>query len=211
MNRKDFNLCATVSAFPAQPEVHEQLYFLRGASATLDFNLSEKVYSFSDIDQITFLLHQDKALYWYKMFTYLVKSQDTEVMPDKYYFTDVELLDESSNSLQCKGTFVNEPSGNPSAQNYFEVVDDNHGWRDTWYLFDPRFSYHCGENYEYITLVLFPEDTKHFKPTHKYDNVEYEIVVRLNTDPLTHLANEDSIIIEPQHPIAILDTLYGKI
>jgi hypothetical protein len=184
---------------------------VRGASATLTFNIPKHVYSFTDIDQVVFLLGQEKLLYWYKMFTYLVKSTDTEVMPGKVYFTNVELLDASSSSLQCKGTFVNEPTGNPSAQGYFEVVDENHGWRDTWYLLDPRFSHHCDGEYEYITLALFPDDTKQFKPTYGCAGVDFEIVVRLNTDQMTHLANEDSTIIEPQHPLAVIDTLYGKI
>ncbi len=208
---KDFNIKATLAAAPTRMDVHDQLYFLRGASATLSLNLAEKVYSFSDIDQITFLLNQGKMLYWYKMFTYLVESQDTEVMPNKVYYTNVELLDENSESLQCKGTFVHMPTGNPKEQGYFEVVDGNHSWRDTWYLFDSRFSYNSGRGYELVNLTLFPEDTKHFKPTLKQPGVEFEIVVRLNTDHLTYLAGQDSIIIEPQHPIAVIDTLYGKI
>jgi hypothetical protein len=211
MNIKDFNMTALLSTFPAKMELHDQPYLLRGASATLNLNLIDKVYSFSDIDQITFLLNQGKLLYWYKMFTYLVKSQDTEVLPGKVYFKDVKLLDEASGSLQCRGIFVNEPDGNPAEQDYFEVVDENHSWRDTWYLFDSRFNHHIGEGYEYISLVLFPEDTKHFKATPMHAGVDFEIVVRLNTDHLDHLANQDSIIIEPQHPIAVIDTLYGKI
>lgn len=206
---RDFNITTTLSVLPTKGSTHDQPYFLRGASATLGYNLASKVYSFSDIDQITFLLRQGKLLYWYKMFTYLVETQDTEVVPGKIYFNNVQLL--SEDSFQCTGTFISDPTGNPKAQGYFEVVDGNHSWHDTKYLFDSRFNHSLGEGYEYITLVLFPEDTKHFKPTPINCGIDFEIVVRLNTDQLANLANQDSTIIEPQHPIAVIDTLYGKI
>lgn len=206
------SIYATLRTTPSRcTKPHEMLYIARGSSATLDFDLAAHAYSFTDLDQIVFLLRQGKLLYWYKMFTYLVKTRDVVVMPGKFYFTNVELLDPESESLQCKGTFVSDPTGNPAEQGYFEAVEDNHGWRDTWYLLEPRINHHCGENYDYITLVLFPEDTKCFKPTTTHGEVEFEIVARLNTDPLTHLASEDSTIIEAQHPIAIVDTLYGEI
>jgi hypothetical protein len=41
--------------------------------------------------------------------------------------------------------------------------------------------------------------------------VQFEVVVRLNTDIYNNLSNKDSIIIEPQHSIAVVDSLYGNI
>ena len=209
MNINDFNLTTTLSIVPSKEKIHDQPYFLRGASATLSYNLTNKVYNFSDIDQITFLLKQGKLLYWYKMFTYLEKTSDTEVIPGKLYFSDVKQLTEES--LLCEGMHVSDPTGNPSEKGYFETVGENHSWRDTKYILDPRFSHSRGDGYEYVTLVLFPEDTKHFKPTAPNCGIDYEVVVRLNTDQLVNLANQDSTIIEPQHPIAVVDTLYGQI
>lgn len=205
------SIYATLHTQPAHRPSHEMLYITRGASATLHFNLVEQPYSFTDIDQLTFLLKQDTLLYWYRMFTYLVKSTDLQVIPNKTYFTNVELVNPASGSLQCKGTLVKEPTGNPFKQGYFEVVEGNYGWRDTWYLVDPQFTHSLGESYDYITLVLASEDTKHFEPTLTHGAVDFEIVVRLNTDSLTNLANIDSTIIEPQHPIAVVDSLYSKI
>ena len=206
---ENFNITATLSVTPAERKLHDQLYFLRGATVMLTHNLTNKVYTFSNIDQIAFLLKQGKVLYWYKMFTYLVESSDTEVIPGKLYFKNVKALYEDS--FQCEGVLVNDPTGNPSALGYYEAANGNHSWRDTKYILDSRFSHSAGEGYEYITLALFSEDTKHFKPTFPGQEVEYEIVVRLNTDQCANLANQDSIIIEPQHPIAVFDTLYGKI
>lgn len=205
------SIYATLHNHPTARPPHEMTYITRGASATLTFNLFDQAYSFADIDQIAFLLNQEELLYWYTMFTYLIKSTDTEVIPGKYYFTDVELLDPDSGSLQCKGTLVTEPSGNPSAQDYFEAVEGNHGKSDTWHLVDPRFSYLDSVGSESIKLTLFPEDTKQFNPTNIHEKVAFEVVIRLDTDHLTQLAMTDSTIIEPQPPILVRDSLYSKI
>lgn len=205
------SIYATLHNHPTARPAHEMIYITRGASATLTFNLFDQVYSFADIDQITFLLNQEELLYWYTMFTYLIKSADTEVIPGKYYFTDVELLAPNSGSLQCKGTLVAEPSGNPLAQGYFEAVEGNHGKSDTWHLVDPRFSYLDNAGYESIMLTLCPEETKQFNPTKIHEEIAFEIVIRLDTDHLPQLAMTDSTIIESQHPILVRDSLYSKI
>lgn len=63
---------------------------------------------------------------------------------------------------------------------------------------------------EYSALVfnLDAEETKQFKPNVL---VEYEIAIKLNTDSFASLSNKDSIIIEPQHPIRVVDSLYSRI
>ena len=50
-----------------------------------------------------------------------------------------------------------------------------------------------------------------FKPTCPENNVLFEVVTRLNTDSFSGMHGEDSTIISPQHPIAVVDSLYGKI
>jgi glycosyltransferase involved in cell wall biosynthesis len=59
-----------------------------------------------------------------------------------------------------------------------------------------------------IIFNLDSEDTKQFKPGIP---VEYEIAIKLNTDSKASLSNKDSIIIEPQHPISVVDSLYSKL
>jgi hypothetical protein len=54
-------------------------------------------------------------------------------------------------------------------------------------------------------------ETKEFKVTTPDNNMQFEVAVRLNTDTYNNLSNKDSIVIEPQHPIAVVDSLYGNI
>lgn len=63
---------------------------------------------------------------------------------------------------------------------------------------------------DYKTLIfnLDSEETKQFKAG---INIEFEVVIKLNTDSFTTTGNKDSIVIEPQHPIAVVDSLYSKI
>jgi hypothetical protein len=73
---------------------------------------------------------------------------------------------------------------------------------------NPRFYLLEDENYGAIIFNLDSEDTKQFKPG---INIEYEVVIKLNTDALISAGHKDSIIIEPQHPIAVVDSLYSYI
>jgi hypothetical protein len=137
-----------------------------------------------------------------------VPTSDTEADPEKTYYSEVEPV--SEDTFQCKATIVAEPEGSPSASGLYEEVDGNHSWRDTYYLVDPHFSQSCGEGWDYVTLILSSNDTLNFKATNGIPTVEFEVAVRLNTDSFTALGSQDSIIIEAQRPIAILDSLYSK-
>jgi hypothetical protein len=184
------------------------IYISRGASAALNFDFSSKVYRFQDIDQITFIFRQNKNIYWYKMFTYLVPSMDAEAVSGKTYYTKVTPIEEDT--YQCTAEEVLEPVS-PEANGYYEEAEGNHSWRDTYYLVDPAFSQNSGPGWDYISLLLSPSDTLEFKPTFEGQEIEYEVAIRLNTDSFATLGNKDSIIIEPQHPIAVVDTLYSKL
>jgi hypothetical protein len=73
---------------------------------------------------------------------------------------------------------------------------------------NPRFHLLELEDDSAIIFNLYSEDTKQFKPG---INIEYEIAIKLNTDSSAFVGKQDSIIIEPQHPIAIVDSLYSSL
>jgi hypothetical protein len=76
------------------------------------------------------------------------------------------------------------------------------------YTRNPRFYILDDKNYSAIVFNLEGKDTKQFKPG---INLEYEIIIKLNTDSFATIGNKDSIIIEPQHPIAVVDSLYSAL
>jgi hypothetical protein len=73
---------------------------------------------------------------------------------------------------------------------------------------DSHFYHFDNEDYAAIIFNLDSEETKQFKPG---VNIEYEVAIKLNTDSYASLSNKDSIIIESQHPIAVVDSLYSRV
>lgn len=73
---------------------------------------------------------------------------------------------------------------------------------------DPHFYHFNNEEYEAIIFNLDNNETKQFKAGVL---VEYEIAIKLNTDSFATLGGKDSIIIEPQHPIEVRDSLYSQV
>lgn len=207
----NYDIKTTMSIFPTivRSKAHELIYITRGSSAVLNFNFGKEIYSFADTDQITFILKQGKNLYWYKLFTYLIETEDTTPVEGKIYYKNVKPVEE--NAYQCTGTLVEEPATDPKAAGYFEVVEENHSWQNTKYLVDPHFSQNSGTGYDYVALNLDSEETKKLKATSDNEFVEFEVAIRLNTDSFASLGHKDSIIIEAQHPIAVVDSLYSKI
>lgn len=203
-----YDIKTTLNIKPTVSKTPEICYITRGASATLNFDFQKKIYGFVDTDQITFILKQGKELNWYKLFTYLVPTTDTEASPAKTYYSNVVPIE--NDTFQCTATVVEDSSVNPAEAGLYEEVEGNHSWRDTYYLLDPHFSQSCGEGWDYVTLILSSEDTLKFKATRGIPSVECEVAVRLNTDTFASLGSQDSIIIEPQRPIAVLDSLYSK-
>lgn len=204
-----FNIKTTLNINPTMPSTsHELIYLTRGSSATLNFDFGKEVYDFANTDQLTFIFKQGKTLHWFKMFNYLVASQDEEPIEGKIYYTDVIPIEEDS--LQCTATRVYAPEA-PLANGYFEEVDNNCSWRDTFYIVDPHFALNSGDGWEYVTLILRPEETKAFKATTPGTEMAFEVALRLNTDLFENLGNTDSIIIEPQHPVAVIDSLYSEL
>ena len=73
---------------------------------------------------------------------------------------------------------------------------------------DSHFYHFDNEDYGAIIFNLDNNETKQFKAGIP---VEYEIAIKLNTDSFATLGGKDSIIIEPQHPIEVRDSLYSQV
>lgn len=132
------------------------------------------------------------------MFTYAVKSLDTAVNLDKTYYK-VEPVEEGS--LQCKLIKIEKPTGNPGTSDYFEISDEPVLDRKTTpYAIDSHF---CITNRDIITFNLNPDETKQLKADAE---VEFEITLHINTDKLGQ-----SVIIEPQPTLEVVDSLYSQI
>lgn len=203
------NIEAILSVTPTsyKCQIPDNLIITRGATATLTFDLSNKPYTFEDVDQITFVLKQGQTIYWYKMFTYLLPTQDVVVVPGKEYYQNVNRL---NNTLQCEAELVVNPLGNPMAQGYYEEVDGSSNWRNTKHIFDPHFSYTAIEDLKYVTLVLSASDTLDFNAKSNKP-VELEVAIRLNTEDIQGYDKQDAIIIETLPPMGVIDSLFSKI
>ena len=88
----------------------------------------------------------------------------------------------------------------------FSAAEDTEG-KDASFI-DPHF-YHFNDNdYSAIVFNLDPEETKQFKAGLP---VDYEVAIKLNTDSFVNLGGKDSMIIEPQRPLEVRDSLYSKV
>ena len=206
---ENFNLYATLRATPSEHHAtNDLIYITRGASAELVYKLYDKAYmSIDTIDQATFTFKQGKSLFWYSMFNYLVKSTDSQVIEGKEYYTEITPLVEGS--LQCTATKVVSSEGNPAELGYYELsTDPKASWKTHVYFIDPHFYIFDDPAYSSIILNLSSVETKQFKANVE---MEYEVALRLNTDVFEATNYTDSIIIEPQHSIAVIDSLYSRI
>ena len=113
-------------------------------------------------------------------------------------------------ALQCTAELVATPEA-PKAHGYYEAIEGNCSWRDTLYLVDSHFNHSSGSTWDYVSLILQPNETNKFNVTQPGSEVAFEVAIRLNTDTFNSLNQLDSMIIEPQCPITVVDSLYSKI
>ena len=64
-------------------------------------------------------------------------------------------------------------------------------------------------DYDYISFILSPTETSKFSLANEHNPMEYEIAIQANTEAITK-QGVDSIIIEKQKPILVVDSLYNK-
>lgn len=103
-------------------------------------------------------------------------------------------------------TFTFKQGKNIYWYSMFETIKDAEG--NTVVKEDSHFYHLNSEEYGAIIFNLDSEETKQFKPNILID---YEIAIKLNTDSFVNLGGKDSIIIEPQHPIEVQDSLYSRV
>lgn len=206
---QNLNISTTMSISPCATTGHDIIYITRGATASLAFNFYKEVYDFDYVDQITFVFKQQNIVRWFQMFTYIKPSADTSVVDGKTYYANVRPIE--ADSLQCTGDLVANPEGDPSSQNLYELITEGGSWRNDYYIIDEHFYHASGEGYDYVTLTLSSAETKEFSVTCPETNMLCEVAIRLNTDIFESLHYKDSVIIEPQHPIAVIDSLYSRL
>lgn len=199
----------TVLGIVPRKKPHELTKIIRGASAKLDYVLSDKWYTFDTLEQVTYTFKQKRRIIWFNMFIYLKKTEDTTVDIYKTYYENVRQI--SPDSLQCLGDLVTEPVENPKEANYYEVVEITDGENNLCYLLDSHFYYTVDGENEYISFIFTPEETASFYPTQPGANVGFEIALRFNTDNRVDLTNKDSVVIDPQSPLIVIDSLYSQI
>jgi len=197
----DLRLRATLDVKPRHDPMcgPKLIYLTRGATGSISYDLSKKAYyDFKDLDQVKFIFKQNKELYWYNMIDYLVETADTEFLLGKDYYNVLECDPETN---QCIVERVTNSTGSPAG--YYELSDEDQGIKVTtlWAL-DDHFSHETdGEDYDFIIFTLSPEETLQFKPTQPENNVKFEINLRVGSE----------VIVEPQFPIAVFDSLTSQI
>ncbi len=193
------NIYATLSHLPTKKDQKlTKTQLIRGASAELNYSLIDKPFTLEDLNQVTVTLKQGRNLFWYTLFTYAIKSLDTEVNLDKTYYK-AESIEEGS--LQCKLIKVENPTGNPSTSNYFELSDESAlDRKTTHHVIDSHF---CITNMDIITFNLGSAETKQLKANAE---VEVEITLHINTNKLGQ-----SVIIDSQPTLEVVDSLYSQI
>lgn len=203
----------TVLGFCPPEKKHEILFITRGASASILYNLYDKVYDMDNIDQLTFIFKQGKKLFSYKLVDYFIITKDLEVDSDKKYYRKAEESLESGNDFieisTIDGGLIE--AYRRKYGDIYEVTDIASGEANPNWQFNKHFSYNHGDGYSYITFMLSPEETLLFKPTCKENEVLFETATMLNTDAMEGMHGSDSIIITPQHRIAVVDSLYSRI
>ena len=80
----------TILGFTPPCQKHELLVITRGATASIDYNLFDKVYDIENIDQMTFIFKQGKKIISFNLVEYFKVTEDTVVIPDKIYYKKVK-------------------------------------------------------------------------------------------------------------------------
>ena len=185
-----------------KPEI---IVFTRSATATITYDLNEKLNTLDPIDQISFLFKQGIDTTCFNMRNYLRLTEDVEAIEDKTYYTDIQPVEESS--LQVTATPVVNYIDNPMAAGYYEMTSLKDGENNLYWILDRHF--YLLNNI--LTFTMFPEETKNVVLTTPMNNMKFEVVFRLNTDSSAVGGYSDSIVIEPQPPIAVVDSLYSQV
>ena len=205
----------TILGFTPPCKKHELLVITRGATASIDYNLFDKVYDIENIDQMTFIFKQGKKILRFNLIDYFKVTSDVVVEPNKNYYKKVNADLPSRPDFAFEQIVTIEGSSIAAYTKEFgdiyEQCELASGEVNLNSQFNKHFSHVSGNAYTYITFMLASDETLLFEPTCPENNVLFEVVTILNTDSFSGMHGEDSTIISAQHPIAVVDSLYGKI
>ena len=205
----------TILGFTPPCPKHELLVITRGATASIDYNLFDKVYDIENIDQMTFIFKQGKKILRFNLIDYFKVTSDVVVEPNKNYYKKVNADLPSRPDFAFEQIVTIEGSSIAAYTKEFgdiyEQCELASGEVNLNWQFNKHFSHVSGNGYSYITFMLASDETLLFEPTCPENNVLFEVVTILNTDSFSGMHGEDSTIISAQHPIAVVDSLYGKI
>ena len=205
----------TILGFTPPCKKHELLVITRGATASIDYNLFDKVYDIENIDQMTFIFKQGKKILRFNLIDYFKVTSDVVVEPNKNYYKKVNADLPSRPDFAFEQIVTIEGSSIAAYTKEFgdiyEQCELASGEVNLNWQFNKHFSHVSGNGYSYITFMLTSDETLLFEPTCPENNVLFEVVTILNTDSFSGMHGEDSTIISTQHPIAVVDSLYGKI
>ena len=204
------NIKAILGVSPCKKPKPQFFTITRGATAELRYDLYSKWFSFKDLEQLTFTFKQNKKLYWFNMFDYLVPTEDTEPVAGKVYYKNVTVI-EDGDGHECTAVKVVNPEIIEAG--FYEVVDIKDYQNSLYYVVDSHFYHEFSyqDGYDYISFILASEETKEFKATSDIPSLLFETTVRINTDSEEELALRDSVIVEPHPPIVVKDCLYSQI
>ena len=205
----------TILGFTPPCKKHELLVITRGATASIDYNLFDKVYGIENIDQMTFIFKQGKKILRFNLIDYFKVTSDVVVEPNKNYYKKVNADLPSRPDFAFEQIVTIEGSSiaayTKAFGDIYEQCELASGEVNLNWQFNKHFSHVSGNGYSYITFMLTSDETLLFEPTCPENNVLFEVVTILNTDSFSGMHGEDSTIISAQHPIAVVDSLYGKI
>lgn len=205
----------TILGFTPPCKKHELLVITRGATASIDYNLFDKAYDIENIAQMTFIFKQGKKIASFNLIEYFEITEDTIVKSDKNYYKKVKVKSLSGESFTFEQ--VRTVEGNPLIAYIeefgpiYERCEFASGEANSNWQFNQHFSHVSGDGYSYITFMLTSDETLMFKPTCSGNSVLFEVVTKLNKDSFSTICGEDPIIVSPQHPLAVVDSIYGKI
>lgn len=209
---KNMNICLHTKLYCTPPKVVERPYRItRGATAVLSFvsfDFTSKFDFISNVDEVTFMMKQNRKLFKFNLIEYFKLSEDIIADASKTYY----VKEADSESVSGYSYYEYEPQkGEMPKNNYYELVYIKDGEViDDWQL-GGRFRVDDGKldgNYcVIISLTLSGTDTAKFTETPFDAPVPFEVSIRYNTDSSSGFNKQDSIIIKRQPPIIVIDSL----
>lgn len=184
-----------------------KIVITKGATASINYDLTGKVYTFNDIAQATFSFKHNKDIFWYTMIEYFVETPDKVADGETTYY---ERTLASGQSISKYIFTARTCAKGTSVEGLFILAAlADTATTENWQL-DKHFYYCDIEGYEAINFILSSEETKAL-PTTGEDFLDFEVAIRLNTDTLAGMHSKDSVIIEPQMSIMVVESIFQNI